>query len=405
MMARITLSPSRLWNLLLHWLLDARRGSYGLAVMRMGFGLMTIALLVMFLPDMSYSFGEGSRWGEVYYRSSLADDYMWPISILFSRADSDPVTLVKVLVLIAVAAVYTLGWRMRIVSPLFLIMLLGFASTNPQLFATGHNQTLRVMLIFLLLADTSRVWSLDARRRRLKGESPALGFGEWRLPRWFPVLTNNVAVILIGAQLCIAYIASALWKLQGPMWHDGTAVYYTLRLQELALFPWLNDLVWTLTPLVVVATYAAVYGQLLFPVLLLNRWTRILGLIIVTGMHFAIGILLALPWFSLVMIFSDMIFIRSVSWRWVADLIRPRMQRLWGRVTGWLPPRRVPRTSDEGASDTKAAPDDVPSVPAPMARSVPAESEVPIESEQGGSTARRTRRDRAAESLPSDVRS
>ncbi|WP_105567532.1 HTTM domain-containing protein [Microbacterium halophytorum] len=339
------------WDRLMHWLLDEHRASYGVAVMRMGFGAMTIALILMFLPDMSYSFGEGSRWGEVYYRTSRVDDYAWPISDLFSRQDSDAVTLVKVAVLLAVAVAYMVGWRMRIISPLFVVVLLGFASTNPQLFATGHHQTLRVMLIFLLLADTSRVWSLDARRRRLKGEPPALGFRDIRLPRWVPVLANNVAVILVGAQLCIIYVSSALWKLQGPMWHDGTAVYYTLRLQELALLPWLNDLIWPLTPLVIVATYAAVYGQLLFPLMLLNRWTRIVGLVVVTGMHFAIGILLALPWFSLVMIFSDMIFIRTVSWRWLADLIRPRAERVWGRVTR----RPVPVTDDDGEQGTRGS--------------------------------------------------
>ena len=92
-----------------HWALDERRGSYGVALMRMGFGAMTIALILMFLPDMSYSFGEGSRWGEVYYRTSFTDDYLSPISELFSRADSDAVTLVKVFVLLVVAALYTLG--------------------------------------------------------------------------------------------------------------------------------------------------------------------------------------------------------------------------------------------------------------------------------------------------------
>ncbi|MGO1411488.1 MAG: hypothetical protein ACTHU7_08670 [Microbacterium sp.] len=374
---------TRIWGLFTHWMLDERRGSYGVALMRMGFGAMTIALILMFLPDMSYSFGEGSRWGEVYYRTSFTDDYLWPISELFSRADSDAVTLVKVFVLLVVAALYTLGWRMRIISPLFLVLLLGFASTNPQLFATGHHQTLRVMLIFLLLADTSRVWSLDARRRRLKGEPPALGFGRFRVPSWFPVLTNNVAVILIGAQLCIAYIASALWKLQGPMWGDGTAVYYTLRLQELALLPWLNDFVWTLTPLVIVATFAAVYGQLMFPVLLLNRWTRILGLVVVTGMHFAIGILLALPWFSLVMILSDMIFIRTQSWRWLADFVRPKMRRLWNRVSGWLPARQEKATPDEQKpaqstkrKKSKAASDEQDVTPAPDEQDVTVSSAV-----------------------------
>ncbi|WP_119695840.1 HTTM domain-containing protein [Microbacterium halotolerans] len=351
-----------LWNRLCHWLLDAHRGSYGIAVMRIGFGLMTIALILMFLPDMSYSFGEGSRWGEAYYRTSRADGYIWPISDLFTRSDSDAATLAKTFVLVAIAVAYTLGWRMRVVSPLFVVMVLGFASTNPQLFATGHHQTLRVMLIFLLLADTSRVWSLDARRRRRYGDPRPFGIGDIRVPDWFPVLANNVAVVLIGAQLCIAYLTSSMWKLQGKMWGEGMAVYYALRLDELALFPALNDLIWPMTPLVIVATFAAVYGQLVFPVLLLNRWTRIFGLVLVTGMHAMIAILLALPWFSLVMILGDMIFVRTVSWRWLADRVRPPVERLWLRATAWLP-RRDPDAPDRREPDGGAVEGAAPGIP------------------------------------------
>ncbi|MGO1630212.1 MAG: hypothetical protein ACTHX2_15480, partial [Microbacterium sp.] len=162
-------------------------------------------------------------------------------------------------------------------------------------------------------------------------------------------------------------------------------------LQELALLPWLNDFVWTLTPLVIVATFAAVYGQLMFPVLLLNRWTRILGLVVVTGMHFAIGILLALPWFSLVMIFSDMIFIRTQSWRWVADFVRPKMQRLWNRVSRWLPARREKRVPDEQKKRTKAGQGETTANPAPDATELtPASSEPALHEEPA------TRRERRA---------
>ena len=56
-----------------------------------------------------------------------------------------------------VAVVYALGWRMRIVSPLFVVLWLGFARHITRVILnTGHYQTFRIFLIFLLLADTSR---------------------------------------------------------------------------------------------------------------------------------------------------------------------------------------------------------------------------------------------------------
>src|SRR5690606_20597709 len=111
----------------------------------------------------------------------------------------------------------------------------------------------------------------DAWRRSRPG-APTRARDAWTgiVPPWFPTLLNNVAVILIGFQLCTIYITSALWKLQGSTWNSGVAVYYPLRLEELTLIPWLNELVWQVTPLVYVATWMAVYFQLLFPVMLLN---------------------------------------------------------------------------------------------------------------------------------------
>ena len=316
---------TRTWGKLLQWLTEARHATYGLALMRIGFGSMTVVILAMYLPNFSYSFGAGSRWGEALFRNSSVNDYVWPIPQLFARDDSDAVLLIKILILGAVAVAYALGWRMRVVSPLFVVLWLGFASTNPVILNTGHYQTFRIFLLFLLLADTSYRWSLDARRRARRGTpDPQLGWGRWRLPRWVPVLANNLALILIAYQLCIIYVTSALWKLQGTTWVSGVAAYYPLQLEELTLFPWLNHLAWQFTPAVFIASWLSVYGQLLFPLLLLNRWTRILGLVLVTGMHASIGILLALPWFSLMMILGDMIFIRDRTWEAVAGWVRDR---------------------------------------------------------------------------------
>ncbi|WP_449277733.1 HTTM domain-containing protein [Leucobacter sp. GX24907] len=321
----------------LHWLLDERRSTYGLALMRIGIGAMTVIILAMYLPNFSYTFGEASRWGEALFRTSSVNDFAQPITALFSRDEPDALRLTKVILLMAVAVVYTAGWRMRITAPVFTMMWLGFTTLNPVVFNTGHYQTFRIFLLFLLLADTSRRWSLDARRRKHRGEDPALGRGSWRLPRWVPMLSNNVAVILIGYQLCVIYVSSALWKLQGNTWVSGVASYYPLQIEELTLFPWLNHLAWQITPLVFVASWLSVYGQLLFPAMLLTKPTRIIGLVLVTGMHASIAILLALPWFSLLMIVGDMIFIRDSSWRAGFAAVRERRWKALRRVRAAVP--------------------------------------------------------------------
>lgn len=291
---------SRVWDRFAHWLIDARHATYGLALMRIGMGSMTFVILALYLPHFSYTFGAGSRWGEALFRDSAVNNYLWPIPVLFSREDPDPVQLAKILVLMAVAVVYALGWRMRIVSPLFVVLWLGFTSLDPVVTNTGHYQTFRIFLIFLLLADTSYRWSLDARRRARQitdggSVTDGLRLGQWSVPTWFPVLSNNIAVLLVGYQLCVIYVTSALWKLQGATWISGVAAYYPLQIEELTLLPWLNHLAWQITPAVFIASWLSVYGQLLFPLMLVTRPTRIVGLVLVTGMHASIAILLGLP--------------------------------------------------------------------------------------------------------------
>lgn len=312
------------------WLLDDRRASYGLALMRIVYGGMTLLTLALSAPHLSYSFGRASHWGQARTSISATNEFFWPLPLPFGREDSDAVLYAKVALLAVVALAYTLGWRMRIVSPLFVFLWLGFTMLNPVILNSGHYQPFRIMIILMLFADLSRRWSLDARRRARRGVAETDAVAS-RIPRWLTNLLNNTAVVLIGFQLCTIYIASALWKLQGNTWISGHAVYYPLRLEELTLFPALNSFVWHLTPLVLIASWMSVYLQLLFPLFLLNRWTRIAALLGITAMHAGIGVLMALPWFSLVMIAADMLFIREESWAKARAVGRRQRERWLGR--------------------------------------------------------------------------
>jgi|HigsolmetaAR201D_1030396.scaffolds.fasta_scaffold04580_8 hypothetical protein len=319
------------------WLLGEKRAGHGLAVMRIGYGAITLITLVLYLPDYSYTFGRGAAWTYPLRTTSAANDYPWPITAVFSRSDGDGVLLVKYVLLMAVALLFTLGWRTRVVAPAFAVLWLSFSALNPVVTNTGHYQTFRVMLLFIVFADLSQHWSLDALRRRRRGEpaSRAPGPRRWTPPAWLGRLLHNAAVVLVGYQICVIYVTSALWKLQGRMWEQGIAIYYPLRLEELALFPGLNDLVWKLTPIVYVGTWLGVYLQLLFPVMLLHRWTRLAGLIGVTVMHVGIALLLSLPFFSATMLCADAVFIRERSWRLVADRTAATLRHVRAR-TGQL---------------------------------------------------------------------
>lgn len=343
-----------LWSRSLDWLLLGRHAGYGFAMMRITYGLMALLTLVLYAPHFSYTFGAASRWGAPLTDVSSLNNYPWPLPFPFTNGGSDALLIAAVLLLAVVAALYTLGWRMRIISPAFVYLWLGFTTLNPVITNSGHYQTLRIMLILMLFADLSQRWSLDARRRAKLADRPTRPTA-WTVPSWFGNLCNNTAVILVGFQLCVIYVVSALWKLQGSTWLSGVAVYYPLQLEELTLIPWLNDFVASTTPFVFIATWMSVWVQLLFPLMLLHRWTRRAGLVLITCMHAGIGVLLAIPFFSLVMIAADMIFVRERTWRRIDQKGRDVWQRIRSRATRGVSAEKTAERRAERVAERLAA--------------------------------------------------
>jgi hypothetical protein len=73
--------------------------------------------------------------------------------------------------------------------------------------------------------------------------------------------------------------------------------------------------------------------QLLFPLLLIYRPTRMIALVIITGMHLGIGFLMGIMYFSLAMIAVDMMLVSDKTWRFAADVVhRLRVRRLPAKV-------------------------------------------------------------------------
>ena len=81
-------------------------------------------------------------------------------------------------------------------------------------------------------------------------------------------------------------------------------------------------------PVIAGATYTAMVVQLLFPLLLIYRPTRLAALVLITGMHLAIGLLMGIMYFSLAMISVDMMLVSDTSWRRFATWARGRTSRV-----------------------------------------------------------------------------
>lgn len=298
------------------WLFGGKKATYGMSVMRIVVGMAILGSLTVNFLDRHYVWGPGARWLDPWVG---VDDWGLPFTAIFSTGDSTGAFTVKYLVLYALAVLFTLGWRTRIVTPVLLLMLASLMRLNPLADDAGDN-LVRISLLFMCLADTSVHWSLDA-RRRARVSSARRGW-----PEWPGILFHNVALIGIAGQVFFVYMVSGLSKVRGSMWQEGVGLYYPLRIDQYEAWPWLNELVYTSGLFVFIGSYVTVFVQVLFPLLLMRRGTRVIALLLVFAMHVGIAVTMALPWFSLAIMAADALFIRDATYRALVRWLR-RLRR------------------------------------------------------------------------------
>ncbi|MGG7464755.1 HTTM domain-containing protein [Plantibacter sp. YIM 135347] len=332
------LAPASRWDprtwlpRLADWGLRAKHATYSFAVFRIIYGLVVLMVLVTNAADRHYIWGVGSQWLDLELG---VNPYPAIFGFLFPK-DNQFLFDLSYGVLAVLAILFTVGWRTRFVTP-FLLLFWVSLSTNSNLVNNGGDTVMRITLLFAVFADLSQRFSVDdwlRKRRAERGLAPARSIRVPWWPSWAGTLLHNTALVLCGYQIALVYVRSATLKLQGPEWVNGTASYYSVILDNFRPFPMLSDLTFQLSFAVYVATFVALYTQLLFPVLLLWRPSRIFALIAISGMHLGIAILLGLWPFSLAMIALDFLFVRDSTW--VAAFG-------WGRRTlGVLKAFRVP---------------------------------------------------------------
>lgn len=308
---------------LTRWITAAQWNLRSFALLRILYGIGLLLLLVPSAADRSFLWGEASFWvdPEAKRRGFWTFDLFMPKdSGLFDVAFFG---------LIALVVLFTLGYRTRIVLPVMLVLLVSLQSNNPYLL-NGGDTLMRITLLFMLFANLSEHYSLDALRRSRRGSTPRR-----LVPAYLSNAAHNVGLVLCCAQIVVVYLVSGVFKLTGTDWLDGTALFYALRLDAFAAYPAINEMIWQSSLLIHLATWAALWAQTLLPLALLWRPTRALFLITLMGMHAGIALFLGLWPFSLAMIALDMLYVRDSTWesllRWWrgtrAGSLFPELQR------------------------------------------------------------------------------
>jgi len=127
-------------------------------------------------------------------------------------------------------------------------------------------------------------------------------------------LMHNAAILVIGFQMCVIYGAAALWKAQGPVWENGTALYYILHIDWFRAWPALSDSAADHPTIIAVIAYVTVFAQIGFPFAVFSKRLKYALLVLLLGMHLSIAVLLGIPVFSAVMIIGDSVFLPDTFW-------------------------------------------------------------------------------------------
>ncbi len=180
----------------------------------------------------------------------------------------------------------------------------------------------------------------------------------YSLDRWFKhragitsptdrSVAANLAIRLMQVHLCVIYLFAGLSKLQGASWWDGSAFWggvASLEYQSLDL-TWLAD--WPLT--VNFITHVTVFWEVSYCVLVWNRFTRPIVLLLAICVHGGIALALGMKTFGVAMIFANLSFVSP-------QIIRALLHRRAQVQILELPNRSVESSIDSHAMSRKLSP-------------------------------------------------
>ena len=247
-------------------------------------GFLLLDQLLYTLPRFADFYGpEGVAYAGLHDRMQLI---CWRWTMFFFNTDYLPVLYFVFALWVLSTFLFMIGWKTRWMGFAVWFLTMCFAYRNYYTLNAGDD-IMQMGLFLLLFGRTGNAVSVDAWLARRAGNP-------------LPVLIFAWPVRLIQIQMCMLYMTTGLCKVFGTYdgtleslweseWWDGTAVYYTLNSAAMAR--------WSLAEFSVpfwitaAATYVSLWWEVLFPLLMLHRWTRYPALVF--GVLFHVGIFIA----------------------------------------------------------------------------------------------------------------
>ncbi|WP_371677670.1 HTTM domain-containing protein [Streptomyces sp. NBC_01276] len=183
-------------------------GPYQSAVVRIGFAGTWLLFLLCEFPDRHQLYGPDGPWSWRLAERLVASNHAFTV-LLWSRSTLWFELVYAVAVL--ASALLLLGWRTRATSVVFMVGVLSLQNRSVFM-GDGGDNVIHLMAVYLVLTRCARVWSLDARRARLRGSASAGAAGPVLWGVLGAVLAYGAATGRLGGGWLAAF--AALWA--GP---------------------------------------------------------------------------------------------------------------------------------------------------------------------------------------------
>lgn len=281
------------WNDLFFAPRDPRLAS----VLRIGYGVLLLINLAVLAPDVPLWFSETGVLPSAVARDMITEHA--PTVLDWIDAAWWPWLCYGVLA--AAAVLLTLGWHSRVQAIIVLVGLTWFQYRSYAI-VDGEDTLFRLFAFYLALCPAGWAFSLDARRRKRRGDTapPPIPWG----------------LRLFQVQMSVIYLSSAIEKSIGTDWTAGTALYYVSRLDDaFGKFP-LPGAVFETPWLVKLMSWSVLALEWLLPVLLWLKPTRRAAIVVALVFHLAVDYAMNLFLFHWLMILGILSFAEFAELRW-----------------------------------------------------------------------------------------
>lgn len=189
-------------------------------ILRIGFAMMIVIQGLVVWPDAAYWYTDSG-----VMQNETAQEILGPYSwSLLHLLPSEPwAAKLGLTCLIGHGLLMLIGFFSRFQSAAIFVWLVSFQNRNP-LITDGEDTVFRIFAILLVCLPLDAYWSVGKALRTAPVDKPHINPEDRSASAW--------ALRLMQIEMTAIYASTALSKLEGSTWHDGSAVWYVSRMTD-----------------------------------------------------------------------------------------------------------------------------------------------------------------------------